>query len=66
LKESTFLLSAPLNVQLAHPSNTAGQTIVCINLTFVLVETHKTFTVFVNFVIAALPKLFLLLVSSWM
>jgi hypothetical protein len=40
-----------------HPYGTAGKTVVYNSLTFVLVETSKTFMVFVKFGIAALLKL---------
>jgi hypothetical protein len=58
-------LSAFINVQLSHPYSIAGKTIVCTNLTFVLVETPQSFIIFVNFALAALPKVILLLISSW-
>ena len=35
-----------------HPYSTAGKTVVCSTITFVLVETSKTFMIFVKFAIA--------------
>ena len=47
-----------------HPHNTAGKTVVYSSLTFGLVETSKSFVIFVKFAISALLKLILFLVSS--
>ena len=47
-----------------YPYNTAGKTVVYSSLNFVLVETSKSFMIFVKFAIVALLKLILFMVSS--
>jgi len=56
---SVFFICFPL-----HPYSTAGKTVDYSSLTFVLVQTPKSFMIFVKFAIAALLKLILFLVSS--
>ena len=60
----SFFICFPLHPYTFLARHIPGETVVCSGLTFVFVETSKSFMIFVQFAIAGLLKLILFLVSS--